>query len=1203
MGVVAAFSAVSFAQTNVTDKLLNPDAEKGMLGWDVTFVDGGQVWNKQTKGQEKAVGYHGYFNWAFENWRNSAAGLTDGSIFQVVNDLPDGTYVFGAYATATRDAWTPSIDDIKGVSIFANEYSMPVATHRVEGMNEKWAHAIKFNVAATVTGGTLKVGMKTESTTASFVTMDNATLYYFGDMSKEEALLEMAKIDIAASVDSVSVFLTAGKMNVDTLAFLQSAIEATQGVTVENAAQLDEDLYWGKRQAKKSIAAYAELAAAIESGKEIAAKEWSDVEETIIALETLKELIAACEEKYNEGSALDAEATAWAANLNEAGALVELDSCYLKAEEYSAAIDTLTLGEEIGQYLYSDYEKAQAYYDEIMIILADAGTGDLSSMAVKSQCEILFGRIQQIIDNPIDYAEFPIIIPRSNDILPGQTAEYKVLEGAYVASYNGRDNVPSYKSKLYRFREPLTKVRFIVRENAGNDCGLLGDKPVTCWGTFKMFDEDGMQIPLTEDMIRSNADHNALCPSPDGVGIPGLLDDNVATYFHTAWNYAVPEHHYIEVTLPEGEYSAFSFFFTSIRNSTTKNFPAVMEITYVSELVTELQQAVLDATQFNPLPGTAPGFYNIDVTPFKTAIAEAQALLEEKAPSDSEIEAAIANIKNEQAKIQAKGMMMPEAGKKYRIVSGEDGFMPSQNVQKALTIRNEEDYGQVLWWETASADSAQQEFTLEAMTELGEGYYAFKNVKYDLYLGEYFVDGNRVNNKFVLTDKKTAFYLKHLGYGQFAIIREGHDREWFHALNHNQGAIQGTGEKGVASQIITWVGGYNDPSSWEFRELQTLPFNAKSISEVKFYSESISLYEGVNTLVLKADKECEFQDLVITDLLGEAISVESMTISGQTATLVLAESIGDFVFSFNNAEGIEEVTVDGSFTYRGVSATYTALENLYNTVLAIAPVEGPNVGQVSDLSEYHAALKHANDLLTNGAEDAELEAAIVALEAVQANLTYNLPKADTDYLILLGLDAIKGNHLTDMAVFADTDQDFLRWTYVSLTNAAFRWRFIDCGETMHGQNAYYIQSAATGQYVTRTMESSANVFLVDGITSVRPFCIYFLTNGKVALADSYWENGSQSLHPNGHGNGAAGNKGNKMITWGKNDVASAMRIVEAEQYITDVIYSINDIEEIEAAEQVAPAVKGIYDLFGRRIEVPATTGIYIVDGKKQVIKK
>ena len=48
LSVQAVFSTLSFAQTDVTNKVLNPDAEKGMLGWDVTFIDGGQIWNKQT---------------------------------------------------------------------------------------------------------------------------------------------------------------------------------------------------------------------------------------------------------------------------------------------------------------------------------------------------------------------------------------------------------------------------------------------------------------------------------------------------------------------------------------------------------------------------------------------------------------------------------------------------------------------------------------------------------------------------------------------------------------------------------------------------------------------------------------------------------------------------------------------------------------------------------------------------------------------------------------------------------------------------------------------------------------------------------------------------------------------------------------------------------------------------------------------------
>jgi len=36
-------------------------------------------------------------------------------------------------------------------------------------------------------------------------------------------------------------------------------------------------------------------------------------------------------------------------------------------------------------------------------------------------------------------------------------------------------------------------------------------------------------------------------------------------------------------------------------------------------------------------------------------------------------------------------------------------------------------------------------------------------------------------------------------------------------------------------------------------------------------------------------------------------------------------------------------------------------------------------------------------------------------------------------------------------------------------------------------------------------------------------------------------------------------------------------------------------------EPVAPAVKGIYDLFGRRVVNPSN-GIYIIDGKKKLIK-
>ena len=1219
MGVTVAFSVASFAQVDLTSRLLNPDAEKGMLGWDVTFVEGGQIWNKQTKGEEKSAGYYGFDNWAFENWRNSAAGLTNSSIFQVVKDLPNGTYVFGAYAMATRDAMTPSIDEILGVSMFANDDVIPVATNRVEGIDAQWGHAIKFNVATVVTDGTLKVGMETKETTASFVAMDNATLYYFGEKSKDEALLEMAKIDIAATIDFVTPFLTAGKMNVDTLANLQAAIEAAQGeITLENATQLNTDLYWGRRLAKKSMAAYESLAAALEAAKEIAGQEWSDYEETLIALEALNALIAACEEKYNDGTALNAEATTWVSELNEAAALVELDAYYLKAEEYSVAIDELPTGDEIGQYSYTDYEKAVALYDEIMFVLYDAGVGDISAITAMAECDKMFAKIQQIIDNPIDYSEFPIFLHRGDTLLPGQGTgdrdkAFKVLDGTYVKNYPagkyGGNNVATYDSPLFRFRETLTKVRFIVHEVGADFQTAQDGRASFCLSEFSMYDENDEPIELTEENFTTNANE-----PKEGGGIPALVDGDYSTFMHSLWSGSTPQAHYLEVTLPEGEYSAFRFTMVALTCKHTRAFPAEMEITYVSDLVTELQQTIVAArTNHNPLYGTAPGFYNFDLNPYLTALAEGDAVAEKDGVMDSEVEAAIANVEAAVAEIEEKGIVMPEAGKKYRIISSEPAFVKNQQVHKAWTVHEGDSLRpNWLWWENACADSAKQEFSFEFLEEVdGKLYYAIKSEATGLYLRDWRdADGNRATGYavFNFAEEPDPYELRNIGAGEWIFVRDGYINSVFHTLDHNSGVVSTTvgnmgGFKGITAPIITWQNAAYDYSGFYIREMMDLPCATKSLSDLTFNSQTYTLYDGVNTLTLTADKESAFEGLAFMSGMGLAITPEEIAVEGNVATVIFTDAIGEFQFSFDNAEGVEEVVVDGSYTYRGVSAAYTALQDKLNAVLALAPIEGTGVGQVTDLSGYNAAIEVADELLAFGAEDAALEAAAARLDKVQDQLYYNLPKEGVDYFILLGLDAIKTNHLTDMGVYA-YDNQYLRWSYVSFTNPEYRWQFIDCGELKHGMPAYYLKNVATEQYAGRTIESNNPVNLVADTTSVRPYNIFFLTNGKVALGDTYWANGGQALHPLNHGNGAAANKGGRMITWGKGDAASAMYIVEADEYICDIIHFIigDDIEEIEVADEQV-AVKGIFDLFGRRIETPAATGIYIVDGKKQVVKK
>ena len=1216
MGILAAVSAVSFAQENVTSKLLNPDAEKGMLGWDVTFVDGGFIWNKQTKGEGKAVGYHGFNNWAFENWRGSGS-LGVSAVHQTVSELPNGTYVFGAYAMATNDSWEPSIENIQGVSIFANEQSVPVATHRVEGMNEKWAHAIKFNVATVVEDGKLKVGMQTAADcNTNFVAMDNATLYFFGDMAPEAALEEMAKIDMTATIAKVDTFLKY-KMNVDTVAFINAAIEAAATVTAETAAQVDEDLWWGKRQAVKSIAQYATFAQAIEAAKAIAAGEWTDFETTVAALEALNALIAEAEAMYEEATAEKFELVVWADSLAKAAALVELDGCYTLLDVYTEKIDEMNVSDDLGDYTQLQKDKAEDYWLAASTILAEAEEGVVSPITAKAECEKFFAQIDLIIANPIDYAEFPIFLHSSDKVLPNQKgpngkSPFPVLEGAYEIDYDGKKNLIEYTSQLFRFREPLKSVRFYIR-GVGDPTEVdKNGNPHICISGFAMFDELGDTIPLTTENVVSNATEN------EGQGIPGMLDYRANTFFHSLWRTGTPEAHYIEVTLPEGQYSAFSFKMLSFEDTRSRVFPTELEITYVDPLVTELQKALVAARNLNPTFGSGVGFVNVDPAAYNAALAEGDAVVAKNGASNAEVVAAINKVNAVADQIKEAGIKMPEAGKKYRIISGEPRFFSNQNIMKALTLHTDTIYGDWLWWETAHADSARQEFIVEHYSTHGDrAYYTFKHAQTGLYLGE-LIDtlGNLVPNRFVFTERVDSFWLKSLGQGQFGIMAsDGNSRKQFNMEFHNNGAWSDIEAnygaiKGVKSYIHTWDSNADQSSAWFFREMVVLPQAAKSISEINFRSEAMSIYEGVNNLTITADKDCAFADLTVIDVFGNKVAIDQVTVEGKVATLVLSKSVETFSVIFTNDEGVSEVTIDGFYVNNGPSKAYQALQTTYNTVSALNPVQGDGVGQVSDLEAYDAALAAAEKLLAEGAEDAELEAAKAALEAAQAGLVYNLPKADTDYLILLGLDAIKTNHLTDMAIFADQNSltadgnVILRWTYVSLTNPEYRWRFIDCGELKWGRPAFYIQSAVTGGYVTRTVESGATIFLSEDSTATRPYDLFFKAGGKVALTDTHWSAGDAALHPNGHGSGAAANKGRNMITWGQHDAASAMYVVEAEKYITDVVYSINGIENIDVTDEfVAPAVKGTFDLFGRRVMTPATTGIYIIDGKKTVVKK
>ena len=346
----------------------------------------------------------------------------------------------------------------------------------------------------------------------------------------------------------------------------------------------------------------------------------------------------------------------------------------------------------------------------------------------------------------------------------------------------------------------------------------------------------------------------------------------------------------------------------------------------------------------------------------------------------------------------------------------------------------------------------------------------------------------------------------------------------------------------------------------------------------------------MNTLVLEADKDCTFADLVVYDVLGNVINAD-VNKSGKTATVMLdTAAVESFSFAFANAEGVATVTVNGSIS------KLSELQAAYDETVAVNPQEGDAIGQYSDLVEYNAALDAAEAILASGGSDDEIVKAIAALDSAVVHLQPNMPLADKTYFILSALPAFKETHGVDMALYVKKDGT-PAWSYVGISSDAYLWKFIDKGELVFGNPAFYLQNVASGTYMEKWSANSTPLTMVADTASTRPFRIDVWGEGVVTISDANYSDAN--LHMNGHGNGA--NAFGNIVYWGSTvGTSSAMRIVEREAYI-DELAGIEDIEIVD--EYVAPAKKGIYDLFGRRIDAPAATGIYIVDGKKRVIKK
>lgn len=448
--------------------------------------------------------------------------------------------------------------------------------------------------------------------------------------------------------------------------------------------------------------------------------------------------------------------------------------------------------------------------------------------------------------------------------------------------YDEDNRIVGYTSPLYRFEDKVETFRMTVNWNG------RGDK-YFCLSELEFYDSDGNRIELTEENVTSNADHNTLNPNHlDGGGIPALFDGSTQTYFHSAWENMPAGDHYLQITLPDGGYDAFSFRMLSraysVENGNIigqeQTFPAVMVIDIADTPHRDALEVLLNrAKGYNPYSGSELGYYVEDFSYLLDAIAEAEALLLGE-PSEAECEAMVAELSQavEQFESSDKTFRLPEPGKAYRIVSALPAFYELQSVEKAITINASDN---TLWWGDLCPDSLQQEFVFEPVLgdsgvhlswnmdiNLGNGttvsetqyFYNLKNVATGLYASY------NDSAKFHLDEQPCTVYLTCLGIGQFGLKFRveneygGGNIYTVHAGDHNEGVPSDSigdygGVFGISSGIVSWYGGLDTPSAWYIREYPVQTDTVPSLQLVGVTPDGETSESWVRALTLSFNKE------------------------------------------------------------------------------------------------------------------------------------------------------------------------------------------------------------------------------------------------------------------------------------------------------------------------------------------------------------
>lgn len=1214
IAVACMTSSVWADGVDVTDKLVNADGEDRLQGWavDFTIEEGfkGYTWasNSHTERAYYDEGYWGMKGRIFELWNNNQTIPGPTSIYQDLTGLPNGTYVFGAFSLGVHSGYDASDPEdylqSQGVYLFANTDEVPVATN-APSSTYSWGHGRKVNVATTVTDGTLRVGMELkENPTAFWAAFDNATLYYFGDATAEAALTEMRKIDIDFDI-TVTDTLKKYDMSAECYADLESAAEfgraATQLAEYEAA---DDSIRVSCMRARRSISDFQKLIALIATAKDVAAGEWSEavkeqvrlLNATIVKMESgIKnhaignDQVAECMDKLTYDMDMVRVDQLWTV-------LDQLEIFLWRPEEISedepcfGITEHPGFGDEAGQYSLQWQDKLSALYEETNELLADIEVGAASPSDGFAQVGKVEGEVANCIKNANKKTELPcdlILIPSESDPSVPYTSNSGQNDPYIKNNYYLEEGLTGaacihVESPVINLDTEIDMLQIYVRNGVDTDCPAPNDGPFFSIAEFYLYDGDG-------NLIELEADDVSLPAVDPSYPASNMLDRQLSTFTHSRWASGVENYgsHYFTIRLPE-PLSSFSFAYEHQWGGRVGNCPTLVTVDGMNAAEGDLSLAITNATQYNFTYGFDPGFYSEPNGVFVQALENAKAVLADVESSTADYIAAYEALNQELEKREGMTFNQPEPGKEYTISCKYSGYLSKQNKMKALSVMQDT----IAWWEDADPANKYQRWTFEPAENTwgdDEVYYYIKNAMTGTYLGTYHNESGFDENGEAfswsgswyvkMSDEPMAWRLSNIGSGQFNLMNycllKG---EWLtlHTDSHNNGnpstkVTNHVGMAGICGVLVYWgdqsVNGY---SSWAINEMETLPLTALvgNGATDKCYHFST----GSNAFTFTADKACAFTGFKMLDECYSEIAIQTKQ-TANVLTVTLPKVYADFYFSFDNDEGVQNVTINVA---TGEKTKLDLLQEAYDAADK-EYMEGTSVGCIKDLSAYDKAMADAENLLENGGTDDEIVAAIAAIDAAMEGLEYIQPQAGNRYFIFAAYANNVSKFGGEAAMCYFNSLGMPGWSLFKNSDD-FVWEFIPA-ET---EGQWYLKNVASGLCLNYPTGSSDRLEMSEtGVPyelipavggSVNLHCLAEGNNATWCIHQLGW-NGSQAFH---------------AVSFWEDHEASRWCIRE----YNDVV-SVGTI----SAEPATVRPEGIFDLFGRRVAAPEK-GLYIVDGKK-----